>query len=831
MLDSGLLSKNFIGRDGFIWWIGQVPDAKYWKGNLPTLPQDSPADLPGFKYRVKVRVLGYHTADLNNLPDDDLPWALVMLPTTAGSGSGGNAITPRFSGGEFVFGFFLDGDNGQQPVIIGMLGNSTQTLLSKSIPSVGFKARSGYSSSEKVIPYHALRSTKGIESSRTQDNGSQSPTGSQGGQPEVTVGTTSPDSSQSATQEGSNSTGDLKTAHQERQQEDNKNFPLANACKKNKKKTDGIKKAIKNLIKFIRKIQKFNNKYISPALNTAQNLSKEISKCAGLISGYIKDILTDFRSFINKEINDKTKKLEAALSIRKQIVAGEIKQKSVDTIGCIFNKIIESLVDLVEAFLNKSLDKLFSVTDCVIDSLLGSLLNSILGPLEGAISSALGPISNLISQASGLLSTGLSYATMLQNFLSCEEEDQCPEVESWSWLDGPTKEDDDNFERTLAGISTFASGSLSNFLGNPSSGTISGGELSACFSGPATCGPPSIDIFGGGGSGVLANPIIGDNGEILAVDLLSSGIDYYSNPFVYFNDECGNGSGAVAEVVVGSDNSGDCGKIIDIKVVNGGSGYLKRSNGSIGSNGSTLVGVGSDSKAMVLPQGADYSISSSNFDFSSLAGILTTSSLGISTTILTGPEVSCGIVTAYPSIPVFVNQGSNVTIPPGGSLVLSPSMGALSDIPNDSIISGNTYTFPSGSTVTIPLATDDQTTNVASSTILDYNVVLEISEIIVKNTGVNYSLDDKICVTPDNGAELVPQYDPFGRLVSVKILNKGDYVTSRPTISICDSATGVNAEMFAVLNPIRVTQEQAETLGLDPQKLVSVIDCVGKVNV
>jgi len=73
MLDSGLLSKNFIGRDGFIWWIGQVPDAKSWSGNLPFLPQKSPSDLPGFKYRVKVRILGYHTSDLKNLPDDDLP--------------------------------------------------------------------------------------------------------------------------------------------------------------------------------------------------------------------------------------------------------------------------------------------------------------------------------------------------------------------------------------------------------------------------------------------------------------------------------------------------------------------------------------------------------------------------------------------------------------------------------------------------------------------------------------------------------------------------------------------------------------------------------------
>lgn len=85
-----------------------------------------------------------------------------MMPTTSGSGSGSNYTTPRFSGGEFVFGFFLDGDNGQQPVIIGILGNSTQTLLSKSLPSVGFKPFTGHTNG-KSVPSHELKSSKQIQ--------------------------------------------------------------------------------------------------------------------------------------------------------------------------------------------------------------------------------------------------------------------------------------------------------------------------------------------------------------------------------------------------------------------------------------------------------------------------------------------------------------------------------------------------------------------------------------------------------------------------------------------------------------------------------------------
>ena len=63
MLEQGLLKKQFVGRDGFFWWIGQVVDSAKWKDNSPALPTK---DLPGMKRRVKVRIMGYHTADVKD---------------------------------------------------------------------------------------------------------------------------------------------------------------------------------------------------------------------------------------------------------------------------------------------------------------------------------------------------------------------------------------------------------------------------------------------------------------------------------------------------------------------------------------------------------------------------------------------------------------------------------------------------------------------------------------------------------------------------------------------------------------------------------------------
>ena len=52
---------------------------------MPSGTQGSAGDLPGFKQRVKVRIMGYHTASFEQLPDEDLLEAYLMFPVTAGA--------------------------------------------------------------------------------------------------------------------------------------------------------------------------------------------------------------------------------------------------------------------------------------------------------------------------------------------------------------------------------------------------------------------------------------------------------------------------------------------------------------------------------------------------------------------------------------------------------------------------------------------------------------------------------------------------------------------------------------------------------------------------
>ena len=97
--------KNFMGKDGFTWFVGVVED------------RQDPQKLG----RLRVRCLGYHTKDLGKLPTADLPWAHVMNPITSATVSGVGQTPLGCVEGTWVVGFFTDGHEAQMPMIMGTL--------------------------------------------------------------------------------------------------------------------------------------------------------------------------------------------------------------------------------------------------------------------------------------------------------------------------------------------------------------------------------------------------------------------------------------------------------------------------------------------------------------------------------------------------------------------------------------------------------------------------------------------------------------------------------------------------------------------------------------
>jgi hypothetical protein len=132
MEGGSLFNSGFLGA-GFNWWVGQIADDATWRDNILPGKFESANQIPGWGRRYKVRIIGLHDQGETEIASDQLPWAQVMYPVTAGGGQGASGQTPNLRQGNMVFGFFLDGQEQQVPVIMGVLGNNAQTQLSTKI--------------------------------------------------------------------------------------------------------------------------------------------------------------------------------------------------------------------------------------------------------------------------------------------------------------------------------------------------------------------------------------------------------------------------------------------------------------------------------------------------------------------------------------------------------------------------------------------------------------------------------------------------------------------------------------------------------------------------
>ena len=100
-----MYDNNFLGKNNFIWFNGVVED------------RNDPQKLG----RLRVRCVGIHTDNKDELPTTDLPWSQLIHPITS-SGISGLGASPGFIvEGTWVFGYFRDGYAMQEPMVIGTL--------------------------------------------------------------------------------------------------------------------------------------------------------------------------------------------------------------------------------------------------------------------------------------------------------------------------------------------------------------------------------------------------------------------------------------------------------------------------------------------------------------------------------------------------------------------------------------------------------------------------------------------------------------------------------------------------------------------------------------
>ena len=584
MIDQDLVKRNLVGRDGFTWWIGQIPSSKVWKMNTPGMKVKSNDDIKGFDYRYKVRIMGYHTANVNDLKDEELPWAGVMYPITAGV-SGGAVDTPQIMQGNFVYGFFLDGSDAQMPVIMGIIGYNQYTKILKNVPDTPFKPFSSYAPSSnknsEFVGTDQIGGYKGVKSATvaTLKNPYVPPKdrGGQGGNdpngPDINSEGIIGDSSVATEQITSGA-----DVEQEKNRSKPKNLPTNSRCEPSP--TSAIQREMKNLLNDVQRIKKTANDWETKVSTRIDSIEHEIQKATNRatkeITGNVKRIVDGIQRNVNKKVNRAlTKTYHLSLPSKRPALAKEIA-KATDGMGCLFKNLMENLSGMVGGFIDDILDRFINAPTCAAEDFLGGLLGNITGILDSQIANILNPIKNITQSLGQAIDIGedlVGFATDALTILDCKPDPKCTDAKEWSPGQGPViiaKLDVNSIIEKAKGISSSiqeAAGQLSGAIGglkslkdqitDAASGLkdLAKNPLSAvtgsCDTGPKFCGPPTIDFSGGGGSGAIGNAIVSTATAILGVDLTLPGSGYVSPPRIRFNDDCGKGKGASGRAVLG----------------------------------------------------------------------------------------------------------------------------------------------------------------------------------------------------------------------------------------------------------------------------------------
>ena len=578
MLEQGLVKRHFLGRDGFVWWIGQVVDQTQWAGNFPEAPTRTTDDQKGFDFRYKVRIMGYHTAVPGDLTDDDLPWASVMLPVTAGT-SGGARQTPQLRQGNFVYGFFMDGEDAQMPIIMGVIGYNQYTAVMKNVPDTPFSPFSGYTVDD-TVPRNALGTTQ-EEGEGVAEDVDESKT-----------------NNKEVMESPASLVGRKDGASKEAADNESKPKIVPTLSKCEPAPLVGIQREIKNMIADVQRIQKTATDWKTKVSTKIDDIDEAISKvkdnATKAIAGDVKRITTEIQKNAIKKVNDT---LKDAYHDVFPTELGELKTKveaANDELSCAFRNIIKNLTGMIGNFLNQIIDRFINTPMCAVENFIGSLLGKISGLIDSAISSVMNPIKGLLAGmgvASSAVDDVMGFATDALSLLSCDEDPRCSEVKEWNPINGPEISatlDLFTIVNKAKQAARLVKGSVSDFanLGDAISDIAKNADFPGIFSdtcnvGPVFCGPPTVEFIGGGGSGATGNVIVSALTTVLGVDIITPGGGYIGPPRLKFNDSCNRGKGAVGTAVV------EDGKVVKVIMEDTGIDYLPSPDGSQGGDGRT----------------------------------------------------------------------------------------------------------------------------------------------------------------------------------------------------------------------------------------------------
>jgi len=779
MIEQGLIKSHFVGRDGFIWWIGQVVDETQWTPNIPGVPTKTAKEQKGFDFRYKVRIMGYHTAAPTDLKDEELPWASVMLPVTAGV-SGGSVSTPDLKQGDFVYGFFMDGEDAQMPIIMGVLGYNQYTAVMKNVPDASFLPFSGYR-------------TKPVKTDEGVAEADHVPTSSNP--------TTQEKPDESAVAEGVDvsKTNNDKIAESSvglirrddgasLEQFKNESIPLfiPSSSKCEQAPMVGIQRDIKNMINEIQRIKKTASDWETKVSTTLpKGIEAEIAKVKDntnkAIADKVKKVVSEVQRNALKKVNSAVSDSYDKVFPTELPQINETVEDANDMLSCAFKNIMKNLTSMIGGFLDGATDRMINAPECAVTDFTGDMLGKISGVVDDVVDKAMKPIQFLVAgmgATTDAVTDVMGFTSDALSFLTCDEPPECSDVKEWNPVSGAeapatlnlnelvnkarvAKEafkaaaeaagelvDLDNFNFNLDFSDTFAK-----------LGVSAGG----CNVGPRDCGPPIVEFIGGGGSGARGNAIVSAATTLIGVDIISAGSGYTSPPKIIFKDACNKGRGAVGRAVLGP--------IVPIETP----GFV----GDIAAGGNTINNVSNYNINTLIP-GAEIAINSGGGTVTLGSGAIITDVTGNTVTInqtfggtgaaaivkfsigttgtttsnFTGDMISGGNDITNVSDLTNIAPGVTITLGSGGGTVTLATGAVVTSVVGTTVtidqafggtgsassatFSGTTTRTTTGTTGTTTGTTGTTTGTTGTTTGTTTGINLGVAQVIIEDSGIDY---------------------------------------------------------------------------------------------
>ena len=321
-MESGLYDNGFMGGR-FYWWLGQVVDSKLWRENLTDKKTPS-SEIPGWGYRYKVMIMGLHDQDASKNFKEKLYWAQVMH-SVWGGGEGGSFQTPGIKQGSFVFGWFLDGNDKQLPIIMGVLGKNAVTEIEK-LGVQTYAGSSGYDNSGTTFVGDSEILTKDKKKVLTNE-------AVDGSNVEVKADAV------------------INTKHTEC-------FHVECTDPREQSEMTGIQLAIEKMTSEVEKVQKslvdLESAITLPVMKLDTEINDILDKYSGDVTEKMGVILGKVEHFSQASLTEKALGLIALAPPSQAKKLGKKQQEEAARLACVFNKIKGNLLGLIGNALRKS---------------------------------------------------------------------------------------------------------------------------------------------------------------------------------------------------------------------------------------------------------------------------------------------------------------------------------------------------------------------------------------------------------------------------------------------------------------------------------------------